>query len=468
MNSEARSASEERVALSRPGAEFVLTEAGFRITSSRNWLPSSLIPYRDITHFAPARHGFWLGTRSEIMSFRRARFRDPDGPERLAQALSRAIARQPHGLAQLARISQIHGFSRRPAPQPVARLLALFCVLVYLVQMRDPFIQQVSVLIPPLVDAGQLWRLVTANFLHGVSSLPLHLIFNVLGLLGLALLVERPLGAMRAGVVMGASGLVAMLASYAVGRGPVMGASGIVMGLAGAALCLELHYCDRLPVWWRVPRRSFIALLLIEGVMGYLLPFIAGEAHLGGFIAGYLTTALVAGQAVMLRPAPIWVRRLGWTIAALTAMAFVNVATLTLRESHALERYARQLLATPEMGVGSDNEVAWRMATESDASSAQLGAAQELAERAADRTEYRDPEILDTLAEVLFVRGDRDGALEVIDQAIRITRGEDYYVQQRRRFTGERAFDDRPSPPLPWPLRARDLADELESPGILI
>ncbi|MBW2725778.1 MAG: rhomboid family intramembrane serine protease [Deltaproteobacteria bacterium] len=454
--------------MSRSGAEFVLGGTGLRIQSSRSWLPSSLIPYRDITHFASVPHGFWLGTRREIMSFRRRRFRDPDGPERLAQGLSRAIARQPHGLEQLARISQIHGLARRPAPQLVSRSLALFCTIIYLIQMRDPFIEQVGALVPALVDAGQVWRLVSANFLHGVSFIPLHLIFNVLGLLGLALLVERPLGAMRSAVVMGTSGLVAMLSSYALGQGPVMGASGIVMGLAGAALCLELQHSDRLPVWWRVPRRPFIALLLMEGVTGFTLPFVAGEAHLGGFVAGYLTTALLAGQAVMLRPTQAWVRRLGWTITALAAVALMNVAMLTLRGPDALERYARQLLATPEVGVGSDNEVAWRMATESKASRAQLGAAQELAERAADRTEYLDPEVLDTLAEVLFVRGDRDAALRVIDQAIRITRGEDYYVQQRRRFTGERASDDRPPPPLPWSLRPRDSEREDGPPGIVI
>jgi membrane associated rhomboid family serine protease len=461
-------AGEERIAMSRPGAAFVLGESGLRIESSRAWRPAPLIPYRDITHFAPAPHGFWLGTRSEIMSFRRRRFRETDGPEHLAQGLSRAIARQPHGLEQLARISQIHGFARRPAPQRVSRFLALFCVAIYVLQMQDPFFEQVSILVPLLVDAGQFWRLVSANFLHGVAFIPLHLIFNLLGLLGLSLLVERPLGAMRTAVVMGTSGLVAMLSSYTMGQGSVMGASGIVMGLAGGALCLELQHSNRLPVWWRVPRRPFIALLLLEGATGFMLPFIAGEAHLGGFVAGYLTTALLAGQAVMLRPTQTWVRRLGWTIAAVAALALVNVTALALRNPEALERYAQQLLATPEIGAASDNELAWRMATESDASSAQLGAAQELAERAADRTDYRDPEVLDTLAEVLFVRGDRDAALLIIDQAIRITRGEDYYVQQRRRFTGEREFDDRPPAPLPWRLRPLDPQQQSESPGILI
>lgn len=463
-----RAVGDERIALTGLDMEFVVCEDGLRIPSPRRWRPARTIPYREITHFASAAYGFWLGTRRDIMSYRRGRFRDPNGPERLAEGISRAIARQPRGMEQLARISQIHGFARRPTPQRVARWFSLVCVLVYLVQYRDPFIEQVAVLNPLLVDAGQLWRIVSANFLHGVSTFPVHLVFNVLGLLALSILVERPLGPLRTAVVMGASGIAAMLSSYAVGHLPVMGASGIVMGLAGAALCLELHHCDRLPVWWRVPRRPFIVLLLIEAVMGFALPFVAGEAHLGGFVAGYIAARLMAGQAVMLRPPAAWIRRLAWGFAVLAGFALLNVGTLVLRESNALTRYARQVLATPGVGPGIDNEIAWRMATESDANVKQLLAAQELAERAADRTEYGDPTILDTLAEVLFVRGDRDGALRMIDQAIRLTRGEDYYVQQRRRFVGERAFDDRPAPPLPWALRERELLDELDPDGILI
>ena len=46
--------------------------------------------------------------------------------------------------------------------------------------------------------------------------------------------------------------------------------------------------------------------------------------------------------------------------------------------------------------------------------------------------------------------------------------GENYYLQQRRRFTGDRDFHDRPAPPPPWALRER-AADFYEVPeGIVI
>ncbi len=458
----------ERIPLARRDTAFVLGEDGLRIDSGRRWLRPPYVRYEDVTHFVTSRFGFWLGMKRGVLSIRRSRFRDDDGPERLNRALTRAIGQRPRGFDQLARMSEIHGMARRPAPQRATRWLALACIGIYLLQFRDPFVSEVGVLAPALVDAGQLYRLVSANFLHGVSIVPLHLIFNLLGLVGLALLVERPLGAMRTSVVMGTSGLAAMLSSYAFAAGNVLGASGIVMGLAGAALCLELHHSDYLPVWWRLPRGPFIALLLIECATGFMLPLVAGEAHLGGFVAGYLTTRVVAGHGSLVRPNSPWLRRVATAMAVVTAGAMLNFTFLTLRESRALERYARQLLATPDIRVETDNGVAWRMATESRATVDQLEAAQRLAERAADRTSYENPEILDTLAEVLFVRGDRDGAVEVIDQAIRITNGETYYVEQRRRFTGERDFDDRPAPPLRWTHPGPGVDDPFEEPGIVI
>lgn len=458
----------ERIALARRDREFAFDANGLRIDTGRSRLRSPRIAYDDITHYATSRFGFWLGTKRRIFSIRRSRFLDPDGPERLSRALTRAIAQRPHGFDQLARMSEIHGLARRPFRQYASRSFALVCIAVYLAQLRDPFITEVGALTPLLVDVGQFYRLVSANFLHGVALVPLHLVFNVLGLVGLALLVERPLGALRTGVVMGMSGLAAMFSSYLFGYGTVMGASGIVMGLAGAALCLELHHCDRLPVWWRVPRRPFIALLLIECVTGFALPFVAGEAHFGGFVAGYLATRWVTGRGALARPHPRWLRRVAVAMAVLTGVALLNAGFLVLRESSALEHYARQLLSSPDSSVDADNSVAWRMATESRASVAQLEAAQRLAERAADRTAYQNPEILDTLAEVLFVRGDSDAALAIIDEAIRITHGEDYYVEQRRRFTGERDFDDHPPPPRPWDDFDRHLEAAFEEPGILI
>ena len=82
-----------------------------------------------------------------------------------------------------------------------------------------------------------------------------------------------------------------------------------------------------------------------------------------------------------------------------------------------------------------------------------------------------DPVILDTLAEVLFTAGDRSGAIQVIDEALVLTAGERYFREQRRRFTGDRAADDRPAPPtLPWSMRKQFIERFSRSfdPGVAI
>jgi hypothetical protein len=78
-----------------------------------------------------------------------------------------------------------------------------------------------------------------------------------------------------------------------------------------------------------------------------------------------------------------------------------------------------------------------------------MAAALELARRAVAETDRSEPEILDTLAELHFLLGDRDRALATIDEAIGRRPEDPYYREQRRRFNGERPRDDRPQYPFP-------------------
>jgi hypothetical protein len=94
-----------------------------------------------------------------------------------------------------------------------------------------------------------------------------------------------------------------------------------------------------------------------------------------------------------------------------------------------------------------ENAAAWFIATDSGASPLGLELAVALADRAVVSTGAMNPGILDTLAEALFQSGNRLGALLTIDEAIRLMPNEVYFIEQRRRFTGERPADDRPPPP---------------------
>ncbi len=424
------------------------------------------ISYDDITHLAVLSRGLWLGTRRKILLLRRNRFADrARGPEQLADAIHRQIARRPGGLTQLARMAEIDALTRGPTRRWATSLVALLCVVVSLLQVWDPFVQEAGSFVPDLVGGGELWRFVTANFLHGMVLFPTHVALNLAFVLGLAYVVERPLGPIRCAVVMGVSGVGAMVACALAGYTDVVGASGIVFGLLGATLCLELHFSDRLPSSWRLPRGLLIWALLLEGVSGFLVPFIAGAAHLGGFVAGYLSTLLIARAGLVRAPLAPWLRVAFASLVGVLVLSFTAALPLALRNVGAVESYARDLLATTG-ATTRFNDLAWRIATEFEPDSSLLHAALELAERAVEVSERANPDILDTLAEVHFQLGEHAEAIEVIDEAIAISPFEPYFRVQRERFTGEREPGDRPDPPLlPWLFRH---THEPDNPGIEI
>ena len=430
------------------------------------------VRYRDITHVHTTRRGLLLGTRKSIYVFWRSQFRDVGAPEIVARSLGARIAAQPGGLEQLARIEAVDRRLRSPTRRWATRGVAVLCGLVFGLQLLDPFALHVGDYVPGLVRQGELWRVVTANFLHAALLFPPHLLINLLCILGFGLLVEQPLGAARTLSIMGASAVGAMVGSHAADYQDVVGASGIVTGLAGAILCLELQWPDQLPACWRLPRRLFVVALLFQVLLDWYLPFVAGAAHLGGFAAGWLATRVVAGSALSGRgAADLPVRFAAVAVVAVTLLALMSTGPLLLRRSSALELHAGRLLGVSESLPIRFNEVAWRMVTEAQLGPEGLMLAVELAERAVAETERMDPDVLDTLAEALFAAGDRSGAIATIDEAIFITGGESYYVEQLRRFTGERAPDDRPAPPaIPWQFRPRPdpPAPEPDEPGILI
>ena len=174
---------------------------------------------------------------------------------------------------------------------------------------------------------------------------------------------------------------------------------------------------------------------------------------------GYLATQFVSRGALDGRPPGRGLQWVAIGLVLLTAISFFEVGQLLLREGAALEHFARRLLVLEDVEPGPLNDLAWRIVAEFEYTDTQLELARELATEAVERSGRSDPDILDTLAEVLFTMGDGPGAVAAIDQAIVLTGGESYFVEQRRRFTGERAVDDRPPPPvLPWQLR-RQIAE---------
>ena len=90
-----------------------------------------------------------------------------------------------------------------------------------------------------LIRAGQVWRLVTAIFLHGS---PMHLLVNGLSLYWLGAPMESFYGSRKYLLIFLISGIAGNLLSFARSPFPSLGASGAIFGLVGAGLVFPIRY----------------------------------------------------------------------------------------------------------------------------------------------------------------------------------------------------------------------------------
>lgn len=453
-----------RIRLDRGGA-ILLEENGFRVIESRGLKRSPLHPYESIGHVHVGERVFLIGTSDGLISLRRSDFVDPgEGPAEARRTLLARIAARPEGGRQLEEIAAVDRLGARRARPWVVWTIAALCLAGTALQLRHPTVEQVGAFLPELFARGEFWRAITAHFIHDVGLLPaalrsllpvtiapFHLALNVAGLLVLGHLVERPLGSWRTAVVITLSAIGSVVGIVVAGHVHVIGASGLVAGLAGAMLAMELHHPRSIPAFWRLPRRLFIAVVLLQFVVidRLFANVLAGGAHLGGFAGGYAATWLLGRPGLdNLDPTPP-LRFAATCAVTLFVVGLLGATPLARHDMRALERHADRLLNTP----GSiylyphDNAAAWLIATEGGASPRGLDLAVALADRAVNNTGRLHPGVLDTLAEALFQRGDRLGALLTIEEAIRLQPWEPYFFEQRRRFLGERDPDDRPPPP---------------------
>lgn len=460
-----RASEDRRIRLIRGGA-ILFEERGFRLIEPRGLRRSPLHPYAALTHVHRTPRALLIGTTSGLLLVPIRDFVDPDhGPEIARQALIERVAALPHGDEHLRAMAHVEALSRRPLRLWAIWTTALLCLLGTAWQIAEPFVDQAGSFVPPLFQRGELWRGVTAHFLHGLSldpgpltrwipgarGLPIHLAINMAGLFVLGPLVERPLGTARTTLVLLLGGIGTVVGILLAEHLEVIGASGLVAALAGAILALELHHPESIPAEWRLPRRLFLMAVVLQfGVLDPLMRhFIAGGAHLGGFVGGFVAAWWIGVRDVAGDEHAGRLRVAAVVGVFTTVVLGYGVLPLARHDPEALERHAVRLLDVPA-GLPlfvHENSAAWLLATEGHPSSEGLELAVALADRAVESTARLDPAVLDTLAEALFQSGDRLGAILTIDEAIRLVPYERYFIEQRRRFTGERPADDRPPPP---------------------
>jgi len=134
-----------------------------------------------------------------------------------------------------------------------------------------------------LIAEGQVWRLVTAMFIHiGI----IHLLFNLYALNALGPLVEGFFGSRRFLLIYFISGVWGSVASFAFSDALSAGASGAIFGLVGASTVYFLRYRENFGARGRAIVQNMFVVIGINLVFGLSMPGIDNWGHIGGLIGG--------------------------------------------------------------------------------------------------------------------------------------------------------------------------------------
>ncbi|WP_348594622.1 rhomboid family intramembrane serine protease [Sanguibacter sp. 25GB23B1] len=179
------------------------------------------------------------------------------------------------------------------AGQPVVTLsIITLCAVSYLLQLTLEWEDWTSRwAFAPVLGDVEPWRFLTSAFMH--SQQPLHILLNMYALWIVGPELERMLGRARfvgLYVLSAIGGSVAVLlfsdpttVSWFTGT---VGASGAVFGLFGAIL-IVLRRLGR-------DARAILVIIGLNFAIGFFVPNISWQGHLGGLVTGTLLGALYA------------------------------------------------------------------------------------------------------------------------------------------------------------------------------
>ncbi|GAB4098664.1 rhomboid family intramembrane serine protease [Sinomonas halotolerans] len=215
-----------------------------------------------------------------------------------------------------------YGATARPGGRPVVTLsLIAACVLVYVLQWAIPagtVYQEFAY--ATLLTGVEPWRMLTAAFLHA-QSFVLHIVVNMYTLWIFGQALEPLLGRARflaVYLISAVGGSVGFFLLTPPNLGGVVGASGAVFGLFGAMFVVMRHRGG--------DHRQLLILIAVNVALGFFIPQIAWQAHLGGLVTGALTTAAIVY-------APRGRSRTAFQIGGLAAVAVLLAAATLLRVS---------------------------------------------------------------------------------------------------------------------------------------
>jgi len=172
-------------------------------------------------------------------------------------------------------------------------LLIAFNVIFFMIiemlgsSMDVPHLIQFGAKFNPLIMDHEWWRIISSMFIH-IGFF--HLFMNMLALFYIGNAVERIYGPMKFLFIYLLSGISGGLASFAFTSSVSAGASGAIFGLFGSLLFFALH--ER-KVFLQTIGRGIIFIILFNVIFGFIVPQIDNAAHIGGLVAGFISSAIV-------------------------------------------------------------------------------------------------------------------------------------------------------------------------------
>ena len=137
----------------------------------------------------------------------------------------------------------------------------------------------------PLVKSGEVWRLISCAFIHIGFA---HLLVNMYSLFIIGSQVETFIGKWKFLLIYIISAIGGSLMSLCFKNEVISaGASGAIFGLLGSLLYFGYHYRLYLN---NALKTQIIPIIIINLLIGFMSKGIDNGAHIGGLVAGYLST----------------------------------------------------------------------------------------------------------------------------------------------------------------------------------
>ncbi|NUN51096.1 MAG: rhomboid family intramembrane serine protease, partial [Candidatus Brocadiae bacterium] len=184
----------------------------------------------------------------------------------------------------------------------------------------------------PGFATGELWRPLTAMFLHGGV---IHVLVNGYALMALCPSMEARVGSARFAAIYFGAGISGSLCSMGWEHASV-GASGAIFGIMGAYLRLARVESGSFRGMARHPVGSqLLGWLALNLVLGFTMPGISNAGHLGGLLGGWIVSAgvLPAGGGAargLILPVVSW-PKIAAAAAFLLALAAVDLLVVAPR-----------------------------------------------------------------------------------------------------------------------------------------